>query len=327
MPSIAQTKADASKRWRRRSEQHDEPAARQMNEDAATDRLLSIVLILRDPADSADGVLDALRREPGAEEVEIVLVDGRPEDGGGEYERVTHISAPGLNMPQLKALGAARARGGYIAFLEPKGVPADGWGSAIRRALDDNGTAALTGPVLYGGTGGAFDRAAYLFEYGAFAARSDSETAADLAGNNMALPAGPLQSLCGHTLRTHGLNKPFIQQELLAGGVSLRWVAGMAIRLQTKHQPGPFLKSRFQYGRCFGGVRCAEASPVRAALYRTGTPLIPPLVLYRAVRRSVGTPLLDAGSFFWLMAICAVWAAGEIAGCWAGAGDSSNRLY
>jgi hypothetical protein len=50
-------------------------------------------------------------------------------------------------------------------------------------------------------------------------------------------------------------------------------------------------------------------------------------VLYRAVRRSVGTPLLDAGSFFWLMAICAVWAAGEIAGCWAGAGDSSNRLY
>ncbi len=295
-----------------------------MIEDETHPRL-SVVLIQRDPLDSADAALEVLKREAG--DAEIILVDGRPESPGAMDETLIRISAPGLDMPRLKALGAARAHGAYIAFLEPKGVPASGWVSAIGRAFDDNARAALTGPVIYGGTGHAFDRAAFLFEYGAFTDGAKTETATDLAGNNMALPAAPLRALCEDVLQTHGLNKPFIQHALQAGGVSLRWVDGMAIRLQTKHRAGAFLKTRFHYARCFGGVRCAEAPAGRTALLRIGAPAVPLLVLYRALRRSLGSPLLDLGSFFWLTVISAVWAAGEVSGYWMGVGDSCNRLY
>ena len=287
---------------------------------------LSIVLILRDPADSADPVLDALMSEPGIQGTEVILVDGRSNAEGSAWDNVVTISAPDLNMPQLKAIGVNSARGINIAFLEPKGVPAAGW-LAAALPTDGQAKAALTGPVIYDGTGSAFDRAAFLFEYGAFSETNGSEEASDLAGNNMSLPAEELRSQCTEILEMHGLNKPFVQEALRTGGVSLRWAPGMIIRLRTKHRAGAFLKARFNYARCFGGVRSIEADCRKAWLYRIGTPAIPFLVFNHALRRSMGSPLLDFGGLLWLAVISVAWATGEIAGIWAGPGDSCSHLY
>jgi len=295
-----------------------------------TQPILSIVLILRNPGDEIDGVCTSLVGDAHNEEIEIIIVDGRPEpkEGLPSYDDITVLSAPGLNMPHLKAFGAAQSHARSIAFLEPKGVPTATWLTTILHELHDHTEAALTGPVFYEGSGSAFDRAAFLFEYGAFARDYGFEgEAPELAGNNMALPNSLLFTTCGDFIKKNGLNKPFVQQRLQNGGMPIRFAQGMAINLHTKHSAGEFLKTRFHYARCFGGMRCAQATTIKAWVYRIGTPVIPLLVMYKAFQRATANPLFDVASFLWLAGISFAWSLGEAVGYWSGSGKSCERLY
>ena len=301
---------------------------------------LSVVLIVRHPGEDPGAVLAALAAEPGAEGVETILVEGRPgageEPGGtppedGAPPGLVRLVRPGLNMPRLKAEGAAAARGGAIAFLEPKGVPAPGWLAAARAALAARPGAALGGPVTAAPGGGAADGAAYLFEYAAFAPdRLAAEGLRDLPGNNMILPAAALRSLCGDILEAQGLNKPFCQARLVAGGVPLSLAPGLEVRLHSRHRLGALLASRFRYARCFGGTRAALAPRRRLWAYRLGAPAIPALLLARHLRamgRADGRASRPRGVLPALAALCLAWSAGEALGSWAGAGRSCEALY
>ncbi len=201
---------------------------------------LSIIVIVRHPQETPDAVLAALAAEPGiGAAVEVLLVDGRPgataATPAGKL-RVRTLLRPAGNMPRLKAEGIAAARGAGLAFLEPKAIPVGGWLAAARAAHARHPGAALGGSVGLAG-GGAADRAAYLFEYGAFPPEIVAQgTTTDLPGNNMILPADALRQECADILHEQGLNKPFCQQRLRASGIAVVMVPDMQVRMETRHR-------------------------------------------------------------------------------------------
>lgn len=296
---------------------------------------LSVIVIVRDPNDSPAAVLDALDRQRNGDSVEIIVADGRPTDLSGRAGEPLPgspavIRAPGLNMPRLKARGAEAARGTALAFLEPKGVPRDGWLAAARRGLAAAPGAALGGAVFLDAPATPANAAAFLFEYSAFSpeqmARGDT---VDLPGNNMVLPRAALFAHCGDILASEGLNKPFCQQRLVGAGIALRMLPDMQIGMKTAHRIGPLLRSRMRYARCFGGTRIALCAPPRRWRYRLGSPAVPVLILAKQVRGIVRARRVprDGRALAAFAALCLAWAAGEIHGYWRGAGTACRDLY
>lgn len=291
---------------------------------------VAVILIVRDPADTPDAVLAALTAQPEAAGFELILADGRPDATPTPPPGITVIRAPGLNMPLLKARGAAAATARALAFLEPKAVPAPGWAAALVRARAAAPQAALGGTVRMAGGGSATDQAAFIFEYADFsAAQLASGRAFDLPGNNMVLPRTALLAHCADILATDGLNKPFCQARLVAAGVPLHPVPDMAVAMATSHRLGRLLSSRMRYARCFGGTRVALAPAGRRWRYRLGAPLVPLLVLARRMGSAgrAATGPRRPGTLPALALLCLAWAAGEIAGYWRGPGGACGRLY
>lgn len=294
---------------------------------------LSIVLIVRHPDETPDAVLAALANETVGTSVETILVDGRPDTPslkGPLPSRLVRLERPRMNMPRLKAEGAGAASGPCVAFLEPKGVPVQGWLRAALGATAAHPGAAIGGAVTAGLDGGAADRATYFFEYSAFSlsALATGKTS-DLPGNNMVLPLDLLRDRCRDILAAEGLNKPFCQARLTGGGVAIVMVPGMEVQMRTRYRLGSLLVSRLRYGRCFGGTRAALAAPSKRWLYRLAAPLVPALLL----RRHLGTAMRagpdrpDAGTLAALAALCLAWSAGEAAGSWAGPGAACDALF
>lgn len=301
------------------------------------DPILSIVLIVRHPEETPDAVLAALTSE--TEDLadglatETILVEGRPgasHPSGSLPVRFTRLWRPGLNMPRLKAEGAAAARGQAIAFLEPKAVPAQGWLRAALAAIAANPGALLGGAVM-AGSGGAVDRAAYAFEYSAFSLTALAQgIGKDLPGNNMVLPLAALRDLCGDILDAEGLNKPFCQARLTSSGLAVVMAPKMAVRITTHYRLRALLASRFRYARCYGGTRATLANQRQLWLYRLAAPLVPILLLWRhlgAALRATGSDRPGTGALAALSALCLAWSAGEATGSWAGPGRACDALY
>ena len=294
---------------------------------------LSVVVIVRNPDETPDKVLQALQQQRSGSDVEVILVDGRPGPvplRDAQYTDLKIIEAPGRNMPHLKAIGFEAAQGDTVAFLEPKGVPDKGWLEALFGAIRDKPDAAIGGSVLFSGHTRAINQAAFLFEYGGFSPEELwAGTTTDLSGNNMAVPRKQFADICGDILRREGLNKPFCQQRLVENGVEIAMAPEMRINLETDHRVRGFLGSRFQYARCFGGTRIKEAPLSRKIAYLAGSVLVPFLVVARRLngaRRTKGVPLTLPVAGMTVL-ICLTWAAGEIAGYWFGRGAACSRLY
>ena len=296
--------------------------------DAAPGPQLSIVVIVRHPAEAPDAVLAALAAEPEIAEVEVLLIDGRP-GAAAPPDRPGYATLlrPGLNMPKLKAVGVMAARGRSVAFLEPKAVPLPGWIGAARAALGRHPGAALSGSVT-AKPGGAADRAAHIFEYAAFRPGVFAGGAArDLSGNNMILPADALRRHCGDILAAEGLNKPFCQKRLQENGIELVMVPELRVRMYTNYRLGALLASRYRYARCFGGTRAALATAARRRRYQIGAPVVPALLITRHLRAACRDGWPGLGTLGALVALCLAWSAGEAVGSWAGPGRACDALF
>jgi glycosyltransferase involved in cell wall biosynthesis len=116
--------------------------------------LISVVLTVRDGADTIDDQLAALARQTMSERWEIVVVDN-----GSSDDTVERVLAWRARHPALRVLdgppepsrsrslnaGVAAARAERLAFCDHDDVVSDGWVKAMYQALSDHGHA--TGPV------------------------------------------------------------------------------------------------------------------------------------------------------------------------------------
>ena len=131
---------------------------------------LSVVLATRHAWPTLRETLRSIERQAADIGAEVVVVDGdgralpaEPEPGSG----VVWLRAPGRDVFELRALGAAHTRGAIIALTEDHCLVAPDWCDRMLRAHEAHPDAAvLAGCVLNGATQRAIDRANFLVVHG-----------------------------------------------------------------------------------------------------------------------------------------------------------------
>ena len=297
--------------------------------------LVSVVVFVRARDTKVMETLASLGHQRRFAEIEVLLADGCPErrlDGVAQaFAWVRHLWHPGENMPRLKAHAIAAARGEVVAILDPWDAAPPDWIDEMLAGLEDPEVTAVGGAVELDGPPSPVNRAAYLFEYGAFNPPFNvGPTDGELPGNNLAVRRAVLRAQCADILDSVGFIKPFCQARLRERGGRLVMRPSLRVGHLTDHRFGPFARRRFHYARCFGATRVRRSELTRALIYRAVAPLVPALLVYRHVTRARQHPAnrrLLAGALPALVGICLVWGFGEWLGCWLGPGRSCDELF
>jgi glycosyltransferase involved in cell wall biosynthesis len=298
---------------------------------------ISVIVSVREAADSIRDALRSLAEQEGIESAEVVVADGSS-DGSSEiiareFPFVRHLRFAPESMPVLKGRAIEVARGPIVAILDAGDRAEPGWLCAARQGLERSGAEApeaIGGEVLLDGPRSGINAAGYLFEYGAFAPPlAAGRTLGDLPGNNVAYRARALRETCADLLPA-GFWKPFFHRRIRERGGELHLHPPMRVRHRIRLGARAFLARRFHYGRAFGAMRFATAGPGRKILYLLLVPCVPALLCLRHVHRSLAraeSRALLPGALPVLLLLCCSWGLGEWLGTWLGAGRSRERVY
>lgn len=293
---------------------------------------VSIIIYAGNAVAPARRALESVLGQEGIADAEVFLADGsglpEMEELARSLPEVRHLVVPPGPMPVVKGAAMAAARGALVAVLDPADEAEPGWLAGLQTAMK-NGAAAAGGGVLLHPECSVSDQAAYLFEYGAFVPPlADGPTHGDLPGNNVVYRRQALQDWCGDLL-AGGFWKPFFHQRIRGQGGVLLLTGAMVVRHRTSYRAGAVLRRFYHFGRCFGGMRPAHATPGRNLMFRLLGPLVPLVLSARHLSRAAGHPAsrrLLPGAGAMLVAICWAWGVGECLGYWLGPGASCRRV-
>ena len=133
---------------------------------------VSVIVFARAADEALRRSLSSLSQQVGIQEAEILLADGsgdpRMADIAACFPGLNHLRLEPAPMPVLKGAAIRAAAGEMVAILDPGDIAEPGWLSGLRQALQEK-IVAVGGSVALDPAAGTVDRAAYLFEYGAFA--------------------------------------------------------------------------------------------------------------------------------------------------------------
>jgi hypothetical protein len=256
-------------------------------------------------------------------DAEILVVDVAPAEV--EDPRVQLLtSPPGTSVPQRRALGASRANGAVVAFVEDTVIPDAGWGHAILVLHRRHPEAASIGGTTRIGPGvSPRGIALLLLDYGRFLLPGAlSEAVSALPGNNLSFKCAALEVagvIAGGSLR---------EAELLSrlgkrGAVRLE--SAMAVTCVAADPLGLRAASRFQHGRLYAGLRLPPGRKLERYGRALLAPLLPMVLASRGLRAfwrlQVPRPARVLRHVAWMSA---AWSLGEAAGYLLGPGDAES---
>ncbi len=274
--------------------------------------------------------LDALARQDGDHDAEVVVVDACA-DGSAEHVRRHHPDVvlvpldrrPGI--PEMRALGIGHATGDVIAIIEDHCLVRPNWMAEIERALAA-GADAVGGPVENACTDRLVDRAVYLTEYAGLMEPLEPGPGG-IAGNNAAYRRELFDAVAPETLTQDW--ESFVQQEMLDGGARFVRVPAMVVDHKKTFGVGYFLSQRYHYSRSFAAMRGRRLSRARRLAYALGSPALVPLMLAR-IGRQVVAKRREGRTFVaslpLLVPFMVSYAAGEFVGYLFGPGDSLKKV-
>lgn len=114
----------------------------------------SIIVVNHNGGDHVSRCLDALARDPASGRYELIVVDNASDDGSAAaiavgYPRVKLLrSEKNLGFGAANNLGAAHARGPFLAFLNPDTIVQPGWLQSLIGALQKNPQVGLATPKI-----------------------------------------------------------------------------------------------------------------------------------------------------------------------------------
>ena len=278
--------------------------------------------------------LAALRAQENAPAHEVLIAD-RLSDAvtaaiRRDYSEVVLIPcAPGTPIPAMRTRALQQARGAYLAVTEDHCVPPRQWLAAIGEAFRNApaGTVAVGGPIENGIHASSLDWATFLCEYSAWPPPLPSGRTTVLPGMNVAYRRDAIAAV-GHEFLLTGFWETTAHPMLLARGGKLFLSDRMRIVHKKKFSFGLFARQRFLYSRYYAALRFEHRDPARRWLMCVASVALPPLVLVRIGRDALRKGL--APEFFralpWLVVFATIWAAGEMVGYAAGAGDALARI-
>lgn len=311
-----------------REPERSSPAANAGNSVATAAPPLSVIVVAFNGAGVLAHCLEALVPQSEATAGEVVAVGSALDEPGyralrAAYPQVRWLDAPDETpVPKLRQLALEQCRGTVVAMLEDTSLVADGWCEAALRA-HRSAHLAIGGPIEPAAYGRARDWAIFFCEYARFMPPFAGAVAA-LPGNNVAYK----QVALAGSAAGHGFYDVFVHWRWQQQGITLVADPAMLIRHAGGWTPAHLTTSPFHHGRAFAGLRFGpQAYPLRwlYAGLALALPLVQTARVARAVaaRRRYGTKLI--GALPWILLFTTCWAAGEITGYLAGAGQSAAQ--
>ena len=277
------------------------------------------------------GCLDALVREGAETPLEILV----PERCGEHVRHVLRRDYPAVvvmpvstetTIPAMRAAAFRVAHGEAVAVIEDHVLVPPGW---ARRLLHEiaQGAVVVGGSVSNAADDSLVDRAAFLCEYSHCLPPLPDGPATWLTGNNVAYRRDLLERYQDVAEAGHWEN--YLHDRLRHDGVELICRSDIQVAHKKHYRFTEYLSQRYLYARSYAGARVAGASLPTRAVYGLASIALPPLILFRTVRRIFSKTgdtgmLLRSAPLLTIFAFS--WAWGEFVGYWFGSGDSLRRV-
>lgn len=291
---------------------------------------LSVVIPSVNGWDDLAGCLAALEGERRDVALEVLVPErcGAAVRGqaGKRFPWVTVLPVPAsATIPEMRALAFDRASAPSVAVIEDHVIVPRGW---ARELLQARATAQVVGGgVRNAATERLVDWAAFLCEYSHLLPPLPAGESEWITGNNTVYARTLLEQ---HRATTHaGRWENHLHDALRKEGVALICRPDIVVGHKKHYTVGEYFTQRYLYARSYAGARIAGSSPLRRLAYGVGGFLLPPVLLWRTVSRSLRKQVDHA--LVWralpltVLFVCA-WGAGEIVGTWFGEGDSLSKV-
>lgn len=234
--------------------------------------------------------------------------------------------APGTTIPAMRALAFEQVATPFVGVIEDHVAVPPGWAALMTARARETG-AVVGGPVDNLATRTLLDRAAFLCEYSHCMPPLAGGRTGWLPGNNVVYPTEVARRYVDVLRRGSWEND--MHDAILAAGGSLVMVPDGVVGHDKHYTLGEYLSQRYLYSRSFAGKRAQQSPLVRRLAYAAGSFVLPPLLLWRIVRRVGSRPphrttLVRALPLITTFVLS--WAAGELVGYLAGPGDALGRV-
>ena len=293
----------------------------------------SVVLAAHDAARSIGRCLEALARQEGIEEAEVIVASSSTD----ETETIIRERFPavrclqfdeGLTVSELRGRAIAIAKGEIIAVIDPYSIVQEGWLRELLRIHAERPELVVGGTVDFADADSRslLEWAVYINEYGLFMPPLASGRVALLPGCNISYKRQALFD--GDRPRYASFWKTVANQDAASSGSGL-WLNSEAVVALDKPVPfGDFLATRYHHGRCFAAMRGgALAERLGRAL---SAPLLPLVFLWRwgrpYLRRSRHPEKLLLTLPLQVL-LFGNWSRGELVGYLFGIGRSGQKLF
>ncbi|HWP03420.1 MAG TPA: hypothetical protein VNL96_08190 [Gemmatimonadaceae bacterium] len=285
---------------------------------------ISVVVLALAGGDQLDACLRGLAAQDLPGQAQIVLV-GRDATIARTLEpSIDFVLAPSdADIPLMRVLGSARAKGEYVVFTEDRCVASSGWLEQLLRE-HQRGNDIVGGPIEPGDIRGRTGWAVYLCEYAALMLPVNKRT---LPGNNVSIRRSMLERVDAE-FRASAWEADIVarlSQEGARVSVSQEAVLYKTITMTL----GTALAQRYHFSRTLAAAR-AKRMPSSERLARTlAAPALPVVILSR-IATSVFEKKRYRGRFLsslpQILLLMIAYTAGELAGYLAGSGASRSRV-
>lgn len=242
---------------------------------------VSVVIGASAPDDSLEACLEAL--DPQRVGVEVLVYEGRPSAPRlrQRFAWARFVARPDALVPELWRDGIDASRGDIVALTIAQMIPAADWIENIRAQhgrFDAIGGAIDPGPGLR-----LVDWAEYFCRYARDMPPFPARETVDLAGDNAAYKRLVLER--NRDLYRDGFWEPVVHHKLTRDGVVCWHTPDVVVRQGRSAGWRAFVHQRLAHGRKYGHQRGATFTPLRNLAGVLGSPLVPPLMTWRVLRR------------------------------------------
>jgi hypothetical protein len=293
------------------------------------------VVVPTDCYETVAEVIRSLEAQSAAGSIELVLVTPAAERIASE--RLEHARFHGVRVVQVSRLdplmaataaGIRAATAPVVAIGETHSYPEEGWAAALIDA--HRAPWAAVGPAITNANPGSLISWANLYlDYGPFVEITKGGVAGNVPLHNGSFKRAVLLEY-GPRL-TDALASPVeLVEDLKSRGHELFLEPAARTAHLNVSRPGPWLAERFHAGRTMAAERARAWTAARRLAYAAAAPLIPAVLLTRALRHMRASrrgSMLLPRILPELLISLAVSAAGEFFGYASGKGGSARRLH